>query len=401
MGSGDRRPGSHRVSRRAVLGGAAGAAVLLGLAGCGSNGKSGPAPTPTTEPTPTVTPVPTQAPLASPVPGYLDPQRWRGRTLTVASWGGDYQDAQDRAFFAAFAKATGADVQQKTADLTRLRKQVDSAAVSWDVVDVPTDQVLPLSRKNYLSAIDYKVVDRTALFTDLLMQYGVGIGYFSTVIVYRAGAEKVPSGWQDFWDVAALPGLRALDGRSPVGNLEFALLADGVRLSELYPLDVGRAFESLDRIRPHVAIWYQDGKQPAELVASEQIAMGSSWNVRADSPDVRSVVSLQWNGGMLAGDSWVIPRGAPNADVAMDFINYATRAVPSANFSRLFPFGPINKDAFPLIAPERVALLPNAESNRALQFVEGFNWWADNADTLSDRFEDWLLEKPKKGTPGA
>jgi len=72
--------------------------------------------------------------------------------------------------------------------------------------------------------------------------------------------------------------------------------------------------------------------------------------------------------------------------------------VPSANFARLFPFGPINKDAFPLLTPERVAILPNSESNRAVQFYENWNWWADNVDELTERFKNWLLTTPK-GTP--
>lgn len=388
----------RKITRRVLIGGAASAA-LLGLTACeipGSNDSNAP-PTPT--PPPTMTPIPTQPAIASPVPGYLDSNRWKGRTLTVASWGSDYQDAQAHAFFDPFAKATGADVQQKIADLNRLKKQVDSNAVSWDVVDVPTEEVLPLSRGNYLTPIDFKVVDRTLLFDSVVMQYGVGIGFYSTVICYAATATVAPSGWPDFWNLAKFTGGRALDGRTPEGTLEFALLADGVGLDDLYPLDVDRAFASLDKIKPDVTVWYEDGKQPSELVASTQVTLASTWNVRADAPDVQGKVKLQWNGGMLAADSWVIPRGSANADVAMDFINFATRAVPSANFSRLFPFGPINKNAFQLLVPDRVAILPNSEPNRAVQFVQGWNWWADNRDEVTDRFKNWLLEKPKKGTP--
>lgn len=398
----DRAAGKQKLTRRALIGGGA-AAILLGLTACEIPGvnESNATPTPKLPPTAAITPSPTQSTIASPVPGYLDKNRWKGRTLTVASWGSDYQDAQSHAFFEPFAKATGADVQQKTADVNRLKKQVDGSAVSWDVVDVPTEDVLPLSRANYLTAIDFKVVDRTALFDSVVMQYGVGVGFYSTVICYPVGATAAPGGWADFWNVQKFPGVRALDGRAPEGSLEFALLADGVGIDDLYPLDIERAFASLDKIKPNVAVWYEDGKQPTELVASAQVALASTWNVRADAPDVQNKVKLQWNGGMLAADSWVIPRGSANVDVAMDFVNFATRAVPSANFSRLFPFGPVHKNAFPLLTPERVAILPNAEPNRAVQFVQGWNWWADNREEVTARFKDWLLIKPKKGTPTA
>jgi putative spermidine/putrescine transport system substrate-binding protein len=371
--------------------------VFGGVTACGGDDEAETAtPTPTPEAAPVV---PTQAPIASPVAGYLDPLRWDGRTLGIATSGGEVEDAMDEAFFEPFELATGVSIQRKTMDLGRLKNQVEDEAVTWDVVDVPTEEVLPLSRGDYLHPIDYNVVDNTPLFPDVVMQYGVGVGFFSTVIAYGATATRVPSGWPDFWDVEGFGAGRAL-WQGPVGTLEFALQADGVSMADLYPLDVERAFASLDRIREDVVVWYQNGLQPVELVANGQAAMASAWNVRVDTPDVRDLVRIQWYGGMLSADSWVVPRGAPNVDVAMDFINYATRAIPGANFVRLVPFGPVNRETFPLLIPERAALLPTFESNRAIQFVEGWNWWADNRESLTERFTDWLLqEPPAEATP--
>ena len=96
---------------------------------------------------------------------------------------------------------------------------------------------------------------------------------------------------------------------------------------------------------------------------------------------------------MLSADSWVIPRDAPNADVAMDLINFATRAVPCANVARLVPYGPVNREAFALLRPERLSLLPNSDEHRAVQFVQGWNWWADNREALTARFEEWVVEE--------
>jgi hypothetical protein len=30
-----------------------------------------------------------------------------------------------------------------------------------------------------------------------------------------------------------------------------------------------------------------------------------------------------------------------------------------------------------------------------VQFVQNANWWVDNRDALTDRFNDWLLTPPK------
>ena len=78
---------SSKLSRRAAIG--AGVALAgTSLTACGVPGTSDDQETP--EPTATVAPTqaplaPTQPPISSPVAGYLDPERWAGRSLVVAS----------------------------------------------------------------------------------------------------------------------------------------------------------------------------------------------------------------------------------------------------------------------------------------------------------------------------
>ncbi|MEJ7762094.1 MAG: extracellular solute-binding protein [Thermomicrobiales bacterium] len=377
----------RRLSRRGLVSAATGL-VAGALVGCGGDEPGGGSP-PTSSPEPEVTLA--LPPLASPVAGYLDPSRWQGRSLTVASQGGDYQQAQADAYFGPFQVATGASIAQDTTVLGELRRQVDDEAVQWDLVCLPTEDVLPLARDGYLRPIDYSVVDDSVLFseTGIVMQYGVGADFFSTVIIGPAGATSPGLTWADVWD----PGV-GLPGRSlrrfPAGTLEFALIADGVALADLYPLDVERAFVSLRRIAPSVAVWYEDSKQPVELVVNGEVGLASAWNVRTTLPDARGQIGISWAGGMLSGDSWVVPAGAPNADVAMSLVNYATRAVPTANFSRLIPFGPVNREALALLTPAERDGLPTAESHLAVQFVENWNYWVDNRERLGRRFDTWL-----------
>lgn len=389
---------SLQVGRRGLLKAATGLGVTFGFTACGGNGGGGSKdPTATLEPQPTAT----QAFISSPVAGYSDPIKWAGRTLSVACWGGDYQDAQKQAIFTPFEGATGVSIQVKQADLGRIKNQIENEEVSTDLLTVPTEDVLSLARGDYLTAIDYKVVDATALSDDIVQQYGVGLAYFSTIIVFPTGSSSAPQNWESFWDVPPVTSgekpqpdnARALH-KSPVGTLEFALLADGVARDELYPLDVDRAFASLDRIRASVVDWYEDGKQPVELVVAGQAGMASAWNVRAAQLQVEDEIRVQWYDGMLSADSWVVPRGAENAEVAMDLINYSTRATPNANFSRLVPYGPVNPESLKLLRPDRLAILPSSAPNRSVQFVQNFNFWSDNKDQLTEHFDDWLLNEP-------
>ncbi|MEJ7900917.1 MAG: extracellular solute-binding protein, partial [Thermomicrobiales bacterium] len=291
----------------AVTGSGFAAALLVSC----DSGEDADAPPATEEPTPTLPAtqaplIPTQAPIASPVAGYLDPARWDGRSIVVASAAlGDPLDAINEAFLDAFASATGAVVRHQELGrdgLSSLIDQVESGEVVWDVALIPSEDVLPIAQATYLTAIDYNVVNDADLYPELLMQHGVGARLYSTVIVYPAQLTEAPVGWDDFWNLDLFGGTRALR-RSPVGTLEFALLADGVSIDQLYPLDTARAFASLDRIRDATE-FYEDGKTPVEFVRTGQAGLASAWSVRTALPDVVSLVAPQWRGGMLAGDSW-------------------------------------------------------------------------------------------------
>lgn len=375
------------------------------LGGCSLNNDD-PEIEPTAEPTPTpevtqAPPVPTQEPISSPVPGYLDPQRWAGRSLVVTSPAlGDTLEAIQEAFLDAFAAATGASVRHQELGrdgIASLASQVEAGEVVWDVALIPTEDVLPIAQQSLLTAIDYNVVDKTALYPELSMQHGVGARLYSTAMVYPSQAEEPPSGWEDFWNLDLFSGTRALR-RSPVGTLEFALLADGVPIDTLYPLDTARAFASLDRIRDATQ-FYEDGKSPVEFVRTGQAGLASAWSVRTALADVQSLVSTQWNGGMLQADSWVLPKGAPNADVAMSFVNFATRAVPTANYSRLENFGPVNAGALDLLRADIAAAAPNGPGNMDGQFFQNWGFWSDQIEPLTEQFENWLLNPLGSPTP--
>jgi putative spermidine/putrescine transport system substrate-binding protein len=400
-----------RISRRALTLGAGALATSL-IAGCtplsdDDNGPGAPTDTPEPTPTPDVSPTPTQIAIGSPVPGFSDPDRWMGRVITVASWGGEYQDAQREAFFAPFAEATGATVQEKVADISDLRSQVDDGNVLWDVLTVPMEDQVRLARDGYLSPLRYDVIDTTSLYPDIVQEFGVGAAYFSTILTYPAGSQTAPTSWTDFWSTVP-PDAETFDPvvhyrslrRSPLGTLEFALLADGLTVEELYPLDIERAFASLDRIRENVLVWWQESKEPVELVAADAVGMASAFNPRIDQLALGAEIRTLWYQGMLSADAWVVPRGTQNEDVAMDFIAFATRAIPSANFGRLVPFGPVNIDSFEYLRRDRAELLPSAPGNKAVQFVEDFEFWANNVDALTERFEAWLLET-EEATPEA
>jgi putative spermidine/putrescine transport system substrate-binding protein len=375
------------LSRRRFLQQASLLAGGLALAGCSSSGADATA-TAEPEPDPTSTPV-----LVETVSGFDDPGRWEGRTLTVTSWGGDYQHAQHQAIFEPFERLTGARIVTTTTDLAILRTQVDSGSVDWDVCDVLLEDVLPLANLGAIAAIDYDDIDSNDLLPEAMMDHALASSFYSTVLAYRADfweGGRAPEDWSDFWDVERFPGSRGLH-RDPQTTLEFALIADGVEIDDLYPLDVERALASLEHLRPHLLLWWEQGAQPSQMITSGDIDMVSVWNSRIERLSAEGApVLIQWNQGALSGDAWVLPNGSENQDVATDFLRFASRPETGAAFSSLLPFGPVNERAFDLLDADFLQRLPTSPELRPQQFFVDQQWWFANRESVGVLFEEWL-----------
>ena len=64
------------------------------------------------------------------------------------------------------------------------------------------------------------------------------------------------------------------------GNLEFALIADGVAPADVYKVlatadGVDRAFRKLDQLKPYI-VWWQTGAEAAHILASGDVLMTSA-----------------------------------------------------------------------------------------------------------------------------
>ena len=65
-------------------------------------------------------------------------------SITVASWGGAYQEAESKAFFQPAAKALGITIKDDTTNgLADVRLQVTGNAVKWDIVLDQLRETLP------------------------------------------------------------------------------------------------------------------------------------------------------------------------------------------------------------------------------------------------------------------
>lgn len=311
-------------------------------------------------------------------------------TLTVASYGGPYQDAQAKAFFEPYMKANPdvKIVQDSPSDNAKLRAMVDAGKPQWDVVLLANDFGNE-SQGKWLEPIDYDVVDKDALLDGYAGKYRAGADVEGTVLAYREDKlPQAPSSWADFFDTKKFPGKRAVNKFAAGGILEAALLADGVPQAELYPLDVDRALKKIDTIKDRI-VWWDTAAQSQQLLESGEVTMGLVWVGRAIDAGKSSPVSVDWNTWLSQDAYWMVPKGTPNAEEAMKLIAYMVTKDPQVEFTQLIDYGTVNREAAEV---ESVRANPNRPSNHLdTQVPMDDEWWAENLEGVMETFNAWVL----------
>lgn len=314
------------------------------------------------------------------------------QTLTFVSWGGSTQAAQENAWAAPFTQETGIQVRSTgPTDYDTFRAMVQSGNVSWDVVDVEADFALRAGREGLLEPLDLKQIAQRDIDPRFVTVYAVGSFYFSFVLGYNTThLAQAPEGWAALFDTATYPGKRALYKWPSPGVLEMALLADGVTLDKLYPLDLDRAFRKLDSIKRDI-LWWGSGDESQALLSSGQASLGMFWNGRVHAlKQGGATVDSTWRQNLVTGDFLVIPRGSKQVEAAKQFLGYASKPKAQATFASLTGYAPVNLSSAALIAPELAGNLPSAHEDS--QITLNVKYWSRNSETISQRWNAWQAQ---------
>ncbi len=328
------------------------------------------------------------------------PQASAQQSITVSSWGGAFQKAQREAWFNLVEKELGITIKEETTSgIADVRAQVASGRPTWDLSTQGAYTCALLEKEGKLEKLDPAIVADPGVAPNLKSDYWISQIVYSVAIGWRKKAfEKAPTGWAAFWDTKTFPGQRSLR-RHPIYNLEAALIADGVPMDKLYPLDVDRAFKKLAEVKPHVLVWWASGAQSAQVLQDGEVDMVGAWNGRiqaamADKSAKSGELAITFDQQMLVSDCWLIPKGAPNKDLAMKAIAIMMRPEVQARLPQYINYAPSNTKAFDtgLISKEKMAELPNSPENIGKGFVMSVDWWVQNTDEMVKRFDAFLQQ---------
>ena len=335
--------------------------------------------------------------------------------LVVASWGGAYQKSQEAAVFRPWERRTGHRLVvdgSYSGGLAEVKAQVETGAVAWQTLVMEAEDALLGCEEGLLEPLDPARlppapdgIPATEDFIDGgLFECGIGSEAYAMVFTYDY--ERLPDGPEtigDFYDLAKFPGKRGLR-KTPLGNLEMALVADGVPPARVYQelrtaAGVDRAFAKLDTLRGH-AIWWEAASQPPQLLADGEVAMTTAYNGRifdaiaAEGKPFRIV----WDAQVYGLDYYVIPRGAAQKELAMDLIAFATSTEAAADLYSRIAYMPLRRSALDRIGayyadPELDMRphMPLAPENAGTAVRLDSEFWIDYKTELTERFRAWLI----------
>ena len=354
------------------------------------------------------------APLGAATKERQGPAPLTGESLTVVSWGGPYAKAQKKAFFDAFTAETGIRVRMDDffGGLAQVRAQVETGSIHWDLIDLEFADVAQGCEEGLLELVDIDelppapdgTLARDDYFEGSFSDCGGAGIFFSTIYAYNRESfpAAAPSKIEDFFDLKKFPGRRGLR-RSPLVNLEFALLADGVPAAEVYAvLDTAagraRAFRKLDSIKDQV-LWWDTGAQPVQMLADHEVVMATSFNGRIFHEAVveRQPFVIVWDGQVLDSGQFAIVAGTPRLAAAKKLLLFLSRIENMAVFTRYFPYSPMRHSATKLISThletgvDMWPHMPTNPANMGRVLVNDWHWWRDHHDEMTERFSAWLL----------
>jgi putative spermidine/putrescine transport system substrate-binding protein len=322
--------------------------------------------------------------------------------------GGALEEVWIETWWDPFTEETGVEVVPNSpADVSRLRAQVESGNVEWDMAEIETGgQYLESIEQGLLTELDY---DRFRfyfegfggnwddLIEDALGTHGIQHAPYATILMFDKrefpDGGPQPSSLADLWNVEEFPGPRCIQ-ESAVFNLEIGLAADGVDPEEMYPLDVDRAIDKFDELAPHIATFWRAGAEPIQLVADGECVMSTVWNGRPFSAltvDGIEYFGVAWDKGIGASAYWVLPAGAPNTEAAYALLAYYNLPEVGADNANTLGYGNVNSAMDDLLTDEARPYVATYEPNREGLTPQDDTWWVEHGPDAEEQFSEWRL----------
>jgi putative spermidine/putrescine transport system substrate-binding protein len=328
------------------------------------------------------------------------PARAQPVTVNVAAYGGVINEYLAKTFGEPFERQTGIKVNfGANASLALARLQATSgAAAQWDIIVLSGSEYSSAIEQNLIEPYDYAIVDPNNRIPAAYRQsHGVKLSLYLFSMCWdkrQIPDDRAPKTLAEFWDTERYRGKRSLYSNVVDGSvLEMALLADGVPLGSLYPLDVDRALRSLNRLGRQNIIWHTTNQEPIQQLTSGAVSLATAFNGRvilANRAGAQLNYSPAWSG--VSGSPYTVSRASAKKREAMQLLGFMlTNPEAGAEYMQLTRYALPNTEALKLVPQAVLDELPTSPALQDKVFVKSDAWWAANLATVTRKFREWQL----------
>lgn len=313
------------------------------------------------------------------------------KEVILVNYGGAAMKAFDEAYVQPFAAQGGRIVLDGSGPLNgKILTMVQSRNVTWDICDAGITTLAELGPRNALEKIDYSIVDKTKVPAEFAYDNGVVNYMFSSVLAWDTAKVKETPTLADFFDLKKYPGRRMMRKDSQA-MLELCLLADGVPIDKLYPLDTRRAFAKLATIKKEVLYW-NSGAESQSLMRDGECVMGLLWHTRANilKAETNNRIAFTFKDGLLQPGLWVVPKGNPAGAEAFRAIASMQQPEGQVKLLAAMGNGPSNPAAQALVPEAQRSMNPADPANAAVQAKINAAWYIENHSKTFQAYLDFI-----------
>jgi putative spermidine/putrescine transport system substrate-binding protein len=321
-----------------------------------------------------------------------------GKTVTMVSFGGTYNDNLNVAVLRPFTSETGINVKLgANTSLAGVKSQVRSGNILWDIAELTGAEYELAVKDDLLEPLDFDVIKTANVPAFAKKDFGIKYALFLFVMAWDERQIKTPpETWEQFLDPGRYPQKRSLYEVIGDGSLlEAGLIADGVPMDRLYPLDVDRALKSLERLPADMVIFHSTNQEPVQQLIAGEVGLSTAFNGRITiARNEGAKLNFTPNQGGVSGDYLVVPKGARNKEGAFRLINFIVNDADSAaNFSKLTNYALANKASLKKLPKGVASKLPTSPTLEGKVFEKDDAWWAANLEKTEQVFKEWQAER--------
>ncbi len=357
------QPMSWGRSRR-VLGALGALSICLGIAACGSSGKS-------------------------------------STTLTIGDWGAPIDEATQKAYtnqFDAENHLKSQFVDAPGVQLARVEAQNQAKQIQWDVVDsLDGGSAYTLYAKGQLAPLPAATKARfeKELGAQKVTPFGFSHGSLGDVIVCNTDKMKsCPANMAQFYNTKEFPQQRMFGGIEPIEATTTAEVAAGMPITQTAttPVNVKAVIKTLEGLKPHIKVFWQSGEQQQQIMRSGQVPLGIMWSDRAYQLISQGVkLKVVWVGGAYEPSYWAVLKGAPNSADASKLLEFiASHPKSEATWAEIVHDSVPNPLALTYLPSSIGSQLADNPMNLKQLATPNFLWYANHSDELNTAYENFL-----------